>query len=446
MAKSEVYVPAFSQVVDFIPHEGQKRIFTTKSRFIFAMGGNRGGKTTAGCYWSYLSMQTPGTTTLIAANTIDQLNQSVLQKFFSIFPQLERYYIKRDKMMKLPNGSTVLFRSLEIPNLLKGMNCHAIWVDEADGIKKSTWTIIRSRVASTGGKILCTSSIYPVSWIYNTILKMNDPTYELLTWESRQNPSFSQNEWEALKRETDPIDFAREYESKFAFATGKVYGEIDDYGFIDKVPDDVQPVLYLWGLDYGVTDPTAITVTMLGDNGCFYLVDEYYQSGLGIQDINFWLEAFIQKYGRPYLTAQDPAGGVARNSLTPACLPRDAVKKIPGRITLIRSLIYQHRVFCLNKCVNTKREFQTYSFEQHQPNVPEDRNNHSMDSFGMAMHSAWPEIMHRAKLPDEKKRDELAKVEEELSPFWLAKKEQGIYKGGGMLEDRINDESFLDDF
>ena len=31
---------------------GQSKVFTTDKRFIFAMGGKRGGKTTVGTYWA----------------------------------------------------------------------------------------------------------------------------------------------------------------------------------------------------------------------------------------------------------------------------------------------------------------------------------------------------------------------------------------------------------
>lgn len=429
------------EVIEFVPFESQKRVFTTDKRFIFAMGGNRGGKTTAGCYWSFLGMQVPETNGLIGANTIDQLNQSTLAKFFEIFPQLKRYYVKRDRTIYLPNGSKVFTRSLDMPELLKGLNLHWEWIDEGDGLDLNTWNILRSRVATTGGKILVTSSIYSNSWIFDAVYNKKDPDYEVITWESRENPSFPKEEWDALKRSTDPVTFAREYSSEFVFATGKVYGDILGYGRLDnnQYLDDSKPVKVIFGLDYGVNDPTAITVITLNDDGRWYIVEELYSPKMSIQQINFHLEQLIKRYGRPFLTVQDPAGGVARLSLIPEANAVDAVKDIHKRITLVRDLIYQHKLYYFGRCVNADREFHNYQFNPKRLEEPEDRNNHVMDSMGMAIFHTYDMIHHLGKKEE---------PEEEMTSFWARKMEQGIYKGKGVLEDwdKLNNWEGEDDF
>lgn len=427
------------ETIEFVPFESQKRIFTSTKRFIFAMGGNRGGKTTAGCYWSYLGMQTPNTNGLIGANTIDQLNQSTLAKFFEVFPQLKRFYVKRDRTIYLPNGSKVFTRSLDMPELIKGLNLHWEWIDEGDGLSESTWNILRSRVATTQGRILVTSSIYANSWIFDTIYNRKDPDYEIVTWESIENPSFPKEEWEALKRSTDPITFAREYSSEFVFATGKVYGDILSYGRLEtnEYPANSKPVKAIFGLDYGVNDPTAITVVTLNDDGKWYLVDEVYSPAMSIQQINFHLERLIEKYGKPFMTCQDPAGGVARISLIPQANATDAVKDIHKRITLIRDLIYQKELYYFPRCVNADREFKAYQFNPKKLEEPEDRNNHIMDSMGMAIHHTYDMLKHLGKKEE---------PEEEMTEFWARKMAQGIYKGNGVLEDKDKLESFEEGF
>jgi PBSX family phage terminase large subunit len=425
-----------AEIIEFVPFPGQDRIFLSKARFIFASAGQRGGKTKAGCYWANINMNIPGTNGMICANTIDQLNQSVLDKFFSEFPQLKRYWVKRDKMLSLPNGSKVYFRSLDNPEMIRGLNLHWIWPDEIDGQNYNTWKILEGRVANTKGRILGTSSIYRKSFVHEMYKRFkDDPDYEFITWESVANPSFPPEEYERLKRTWDPIDFAREFGGQFSFATGQVY-PLDERFIIDKLQKtwidksgeerELKVIDYIYGLDYGINDPNVITVNAFCSDGNWYIIDEYYEPNLSIQQINHWLDYFITKYKRrPYATCQDPAGGVARNSLINECRPQDAVKDIIGRVKLIRNLIYQGKIFVLKNCVNTRREFEYHMFDLKNPEMPEDKNNHCLDSFGYAIHTTWDQIQGKAKVQAK---------EEELIPFWQNKKE--LYK---QLESGDND-------
>jgi hypothetical protein len=174
--------------------------------------------------------------------------------------------------------------------------------------------------------------------------------------------------------------------------------------FYNEIVEDV------YGLDYGINDPTVISVNALYTDGNWYTEDEYYQSNMSIQDINFWLAHFIEKRKRkPYATCQDPAGGVARVSLITDCRPRDAVKKIIERVHKIRGLTYGGRLWYTSNCFNHAREFKNYMFDKKNPEVPEDRNDHCMNARDYAVHTCYDELIHRAVPPVET---------EELSLFW----------------------------
>lgn len=383
----------------------------------YEAGGFINHNTKAGCYWANIQMNIPGTNGMICANTIDQLNASVLDKFWQEFPQLKKFYNGKYKQMNLPNGSKVYMRSLDNPEMIRGLNLHWIWPDEIDGQNMNTWKILEGRVSNTLGRILGTSSIYRRSFVHEMYkLHKHDPDYEFITWKSKDNPSFPAAEYDRLQRTWDPIDFAREFGGEFSFATGQVYPIQEDH-IIDKIPENVKVLTYVYGLDYGINDPNVITVNMFCDDGNWYIGDEYYQPNMSIQEINHWLQYFIDKYKqRPYATCQDPAGGIARNSLISAARPVDAIKQILERTKLIRNLIYQGKIYVLKKCVNTCREFEYHMFDMKNPELPEDKNNHCMDSFGYALHTTWDQIQGKAKNTEEKP----------LSPFWQRKKE--LYK------------------
>jgi phage terminase large subunit len=396
--------------------------------------------TTTGCFWAAQRMQIPNVQGMICANTWDQLNQSTLAKFFDTFPHLRKYWIKRDKMVVIPTGpdengkptySKIFLRSMDMPELIRGLNLHWFWADESDGLDESKWKILEGRTGSTKGQGLCTSSIYSRSFTYEMYRKFKDnPDYEFVTWTSKENPSFPPDEYERLKATWDPIDFEREFGGQFSFANGLVYPGVEEFT-VDGYPVDSKPVEYIFGLDYGINDPTAITVSTVNTDGNWYIIDEHSKPGMSIQEINQWLKFFIDKYHRrPYATYQDPAGGVARLSLIQECRPRDAEKSIPTRIHMIRGMIYQHKLFVFKNCTNTIREFKNYQFDRKKPELPEDRNNHCMDSMGMAIENSWSFMQLRAK-PEEDK--------EIMTPYWTRKFEAGIYKGNGKLEDKSRD-------
>lgn len=381
-----------TQEVEFIPHAGQRRIFDSNARFIFAMGGKRGGKTTAGCYWAEMQSETPGSVGLIGAPTFDQLTQSTLVKFFTIFPQLEKYYYKKTKMIGLPNGSKIYLRSLDMPRYLEGLNLNWAFVDEGDGLNYPTWTILRGRVATTHGRILICSTIYPDSWIYDYIYKADSEPgmVDIITWESIQNPSFPQDEWKSLQKELDPTIFDREYRSKFIWSQGNVYGTFSTEDVLPSIPGDVKVLKTFVGLDFGYLDPSAILVMCFCSDNKWYIVDEMYKSGMDIDQINHWLGYYKSKYGFSYCFA-DPQSAIAKNSLTPSFNVIDANKEREQGITTVRNLIYQHRLKILEKCYNVIREIKSYSYQRgggFLKEVPEEKNDHAMDAMRYVLHTA----------------------------------------------------------
>jgi PBSX family phage terminase large subunit len=408
------------QVVEWIPHEGQKRVLDSKARFIFSMGGKRGGKTTAGCYWSEMQMEIPNSVGLIAAPTFDQLTQSVLVKFFSTFPQLEQYYYKKSKMLALPNGSKVYVRSLDMPGYIEGLNLNWAWVDEADGLNYPTWLVLRGRVATTLGRILMTTTIYPNSWIYDYIYKAgNKDMVDLITWESLDNPSFPKSEWDALKRELDPVIFEREYQSKFVWGQGLVYQAFSNNDVFNQMPDDVMPIKTFIGLDFGWNDPTAIIVMQFCSDGRWYVVDEHYKPGMNIDEINYWLEYFDKKYNHISYTIVDPQAAIPRFSLNEKMNVIAGDKDIASGISLMRNTCFQHRLKIKASCYNTIREIKSYEYQHGQTflkEIPEDKNNHALDAIRYVLKTASPMVDHLATtfgIEDENK---------ELPAFWQRRK------------------------
>ena len=92
----------------------------------------------------------------------------------------------------------------------------------------------------------------------------------------------------------------------------------------------------------------------------------------------------------------------------PGVFPIAANKDLMGRITLIRNLIYQHRLFVLSHCHATLKEMSLYQFSESRPE-PIDRDNDALDAMGYAIFNGWPSVdgLEPEKAPRIKNRVEM---------------------------------------
>jgi hypothetical protein len=349
---------------------------------------------------------------IICAPTYDLLRHSTLNRFFEEFPSLRRYYKEYHKEINIPiakegkkvHYSKIFTRSLENPEMIRGLKSWWFWADEGDVAPEESWEILKSRIADhEDGQGLVTSTLARNSWINRLIKQPLDAGkisgVDIISWPSNDRPGFPKSEWDRLKSEMDPVQFARDYGGEFSFEEGLVYGGILSYGIIQEVPESVTLLALFFAVDYGLNHPTVIMVAGYGSDGAYYILDEVYSPMLDVDQINEELQIFLDRYryiGDPWATYYDPAGGVAALSLLPDCFPIPAVKEVDNRITLVRNLIFQKRVFILENCTETVKEVAKYSFTN-STHQPVDKDNHAMDDLGYIIHNSWGSVQELKK-------------------------------------------------
>lgn len=428
--------------IDFTPNIYQYKVYTSESRYILAIAGLQGGKTYTGCFWVNKKIE-EGKKLLkegklrtyegiIAAISQEQLDSSVMTKFFSIFPFYTTYHeIKRRKIIipiSCDDGRTrniiIHLKSMEDPKYARGITANFVWLDEADYMSKDAWTVVTSRTVQTKGQILVTSSWSNSSWIYD--LYINNPAeYELITWASKDNPTFSNEEWERLKRTMDPREFDREYGAKAIFGEGLIYSGIKEYGFIKQLPAGIKPLMLFLGIDYGHFDPTNLTVMGLYDDDNWYIIDEIYKTGLEMDQINFYSSLLVRQYPEIRFAIVDPSNAIVKNSMKIGIPIVDADRDIDAGISLVKNTIYQKRLYVLeSKCPNHIREFNSYIYKK---GLPEKGHNHAMDSVRYIIKTTERYITNLKKPQPVKQFDN----------FWLNKSDDGIFDlEKGTLVDR----------
>ena len=133
--------------------------------------------------------------------------------------------------LTLKNGSTIIFRSAERYDNIRGETCHYGILDEAAFMKDDAWAeAIRPVFAVKGRKVLFISTPKSKNWFYNIFQlgKSSDhPNYEAYTGSSYDTPFISPDELEEAKKTLPGNIFRQEYMAEFLDAGGEVFQDLD---------------------------------------------------------------------------------------------------------------------------------------------------------------------------------------------------------------------------
>jgi len=174
-----------------ITHDGtdpQRQFWACKPRFTGFVGGRGSGKSYAGCL-KVLQMP-PGSIGLVAAPTYPMLRDATLKTFQGICnastPSIIHSFNKADMEMRLVNGTTILWRSADNPDTLRGPTLDWFWFDEAAMMPKIAWDIAIGTLRG-GGPAWATTTPRGYSWLYDLFLKKASSSYELVRASMRSN-------------------------------------------------------------------------------------------------------------------------------------------------------------------------------------------------------------------------------------------------------------------
>lgn len=382
-----------SNTVVITPHAEQAKMLSSKKRFILALAGVQGGKTFGGCLWTQLRIQeNPKGVGLITALSHDQLNNVVIDKFLNMFPPYRKFYRKGDKTIELPTGARIFFRSLEDPRYVEGISANWAWIDEADLVGFKGYLIIRGRVNATNGKVLMTSSIADNSWLADYLNKIDPNEMEVISWKSRDNPAFSNEEWESLKKELDPSLFRRRYEADLNFNSGLVYGRFKEKHILKEIPIGETVKKVFIGMDWGYVDPTTVVLIVYTESGKLYVVEEFGSESLDLDIIVAVVQKFIklsvERWGKNPVIYADPSNKLFLKSVESRIHhminPNGVINNdIFDGTAKIRNLIWQNRFFILEHNKETLKEMNRYRFKEknwERKEEPEDKFNHYLDA------------------------------------------------------------------
>lgn len=389
--------------MELVLHKAQEDVVRSQARFVAAVSGIRGGKTTLGAIWLLHEIDQHRThgihgDYLICAPTNKILEQATLPKFREFFPsdwgvwkEQKSYYELGWKRKGSQEPCRIFVRSMDEPDSIEGMDCLAVWADEVGKMKSQAWVNIQGRTSVHKGRVLMTTTPYNSGWFFRDVYKKGgvDKDYEVVVWRSTENPAFPQDEFERAKRTLPKAIFERRYEGKFTRLEGLVYPEFDeDFHLVEPftVPKEW---LKFGGLDFGRANPNAITfITEDPESHCFYVYKEFYRSETLLKTLSDVLHSEDMSY---VLADTQSAQLIAElQQFYGNRNVREADKAIDVGIERIRSLLMDGRLkFFRGRTEKTIEEMEAYHYAVPDPDKvlsekPVAKNNHLMDALRYA--------------------------------------------------------------
>ena len=138
--------------LEYLPKQGEFLRNCEVARYNGYIGGFGSGKTHVLVVQSMRESQYPSRG-LIGAPTYKMLEDTTQKKFFDIVPpSWIDGFSKARNVMHLRNGTEILFRSLERPERLSGLELDWFGLDEIGEVKEATFKMLQGRLRRPGGR------------------------------------------------------------------------------------------------------------------------------------------------------------------------------------------------------------------------------------------------------------------------------------------------------
>lgn len=161
---------------------------------------------------------------------------------------------KQPPELVLNNGATIIFRSGEDPEKLRGPNISGIWLDEASLMTKDVWDICIGRLREGGQAGFITATFTPKGmshWSYEIFGKGDRPNTVLFRSKTMDNPFLPGEFINAVKESYDDNNARQELDGEFISMSGvewpnEYFGE---HIWVDKFPEDHDIAIKTMSLD-----------------------------------------------------------------------------------------------------------------------------------------------------------------------------------------------------
>jgi hypothetical protein len=244
----------------------QREFWSSPARFRLYVGGVGAGKTRAGCVEAF--RQPANSVGAVVAPTYGMLRDATALTFLELARRgkILRGFNKQDMTATLAGNRTVLFRSADRPDRLRGPNLSWFWLDEAAMMPEAVWLIMMGRRRVAPGLAWLTTTPRGKDWIHRRFVADRRAGYATVRASSRSNPYLPADFVQSLVDAYDDQFRAQEVEGEFLDDT---LGRLVPDWWIDRLPSLIRPAKRAGppalGADLGEGTGRDSTVILVGD-------------------------------------------------------------------------------------------------------------------------------------------------------------------------------------
>jgi hypothetical protein len=285
----------------YAPLESQFKFHESKARFKGFSGPIGSGKSAALCQEVVrLAYANQGRTGLLGAPTYAMLRDATLPALFRVMADAEVEYEhnKSEGVVTIPHlHSTILLRSLDEPERLRGTNLAWFAVDELTYVSEEAWIRLEGRLRDPEAEELCGFAVWTprgFDWVWRRFINEPIDGYEVVQakpFENKHMLARTPDFYERLKKSYDPEFYAQEVLGEYVSTrAGRVYKQFERGRNVEEMEADPGTPL-LWALDFNVDPMSSVVVQMCG--GEVRVLDEIVIRRAGTRDA---CEEFARRY------------------------------------------------------------------------------------------------------------------------------------------------------
>lgn len=402
--------------IPYYPHGGQLKFHNSDKKFRAIISGVAFGKTAAGANEMLkMAFQHPESLHCIIAPNAKIMKNATLPEIWKFGRKLISYERKTDNVLFLINGAKIVCVTADNQrhvDRLRGMTIGSFWADEAALLLKSVWDVILARLRSQKGPLkgVITTTPRGYNWLYWYFVKKRDPQtrkklhnadqFEWFGGTTHDNPYTPEEFKQTLEDSYTGMFREQEIYGKFVGFEGQVYNNFDINKHIIKKEDVPELSEYIFGVDWGFTNPMAAVIIGFDSDGRAYILEEFYKKKVQVEDVIKWVKRKheVYNFSRGY---GDPSEPQFIQKFNRSQLPMSQADNqvLPGINRVYDMLSVREdgrpRLYVVNTCEWTIDEFNMYRYKEvregmSQKEEPLKVQDHLMDAVRYALKSHTP--------------------------------------------------------
>jgi PBSX family phage terminase large subunit len=304
----------FFEMTGYNPHPKQEEMHRSATMNMVGIAGRRSGKTKFASKEIEVELMQPNKRIWSAAPTYDLTDKIFREVAYTMMVTFKGQGIirhsDRDKIIKTAWGSEYIGKTTKNPNSLLGEGLDLLVYDECakDGFR--IWDkYLNPTLTDRSGRAIFITTPEGNNWVkslYERGIDSKQPDWESFHFTTLDNPYIDSVMVEKARKELTPETFKQEYEASFTAYAGKVFKDwdISTHGIARADLPEFEKVIL--GIDFGFVNPAAVLAIGIHD-GCFYVVEEMYKTGLSESAMANEVRSLYNKYPKCKGGYADPA-------------------------------------------------------------------------------------------------------------------------------------------